>query len=416
MRIAVYSHYYLPEIGAPSARIGDFASSWLRTGHEVHVATCFPNHPTGVVHPGYQAGAYRNELLNGVHVHRNWTYITPNKGFLKKTIGHASFWLSTRWNTGGRMPPPDCVIGTSPTFFAAMAAAATARRHRVPFVMEVRDLWPAIFTELGVIRNQTVIRLLELWELALYRRATRVVTVTESFRRNLISRGVPAGKVVTITNGADTDYWTAAPEGARRLRAELGLDGKFVVLYIGAHGISQGLGSVVKAAGALARRDDIEFLFVGEGAEKQRLLEQASALQLRNLRFIEPVGRDGVRDFYSMADLCLVPLRNIPLFDTFIPSKMFEIMSVGRPILASLRGEAAEILQASGAATVVEPESAEALTRAIEDLAGNREATNRRGAAGRAFVQERYSRAALAARYVGVMQEACAERGGRAFR
>jgi hypothetical protein len=140
MRIAFYSHYFLPEIGAPSARIGDFAQQWRNSGHDVHVATCFPNHPAGVIYPGYTLSRYQAEKLNGISVHRSWTYLTRNTGIARKTAGHASFWLSAGRFSTPRMPLPDCAIGTSPTFFAAMAARTSARRAGVPYIMEVRDL------------------------------------------------------------------------------------------------------------------------------------------------------------------------------------------------------------------------------------------------------------------------------------
>lgn len=411
MRIAVYSHYFLPEIGAPSARIGDFAGQWLRSGHAVDVATCFPNHPTGVLYPGYKSARYQHERIKGIDVHRSWTYITPNKGFVKKSLGHASFWLSAGATSSRRMPAPDCAIGTSPTFFAAMAARAESRRHRVPFIMEVRDLWPAIFVDLGVIRNRKVIRLLELWEMNLYRSAAKIVTVTDSFRDNLVARGISPQKVVTITNGADTEYWQPAPERGTALRKELELNGSFVVLYIGAHGISQGLIAQVRAAARLQDLPHVQFVFVGEGADKKKLEAEAARLGIKNVRFLPPVGKESVRDYYTMADLCLVPLRNIPLFDTFIPSKMFEIMAVGRPILASLRGEAADILNRSVAALVVPPEDDGAVAATIRDLVQNPDRLMKMAANGPNFVRSHYSRQALARRYLEVMNGARREMG-----
>jgi glycosyltransferase involved in cell wall biosynthesis len=403
MRIAVYSHYFLPEIGAPSARIGDFAGQWIQQGHEVHVATCFPNHPTGIVYPGYKVSRYMHEVVSGVQVHRSWTYLTPNKGIVKKTIGHASLWLSAKLNATRRMPRPDCVIGTSPTFFAAMAARDCARRHRVPFIMEVRDLWPAIFVDLGIVRSPTLIRALELWEMSLYRSADHIVTVTDAFRSNLIDRGIESTKITAITNGADTDFWRLKDEGARSLRNVLGLEGKFVVLYIGAHGISQGLMAILRAAEHLKGQRDVVILFVGEGADKEKLLAESKRLALDNVRFLDPVGKEKVRDYYSMADLCLVPLRDIPLFDTFIPSKMFEIMAVGRPILGSVRGEAAEILRRSGAAVVVQPEDDKALAESLLQLKLDVKRRAKMGDAGRSFVALHYSRKLLGERYLEVM-------------
>jgi glycosyltransferase involved in cell wall biosynthesis len=411
MKIAIYSHYFLPEIGAPSARIGDFARQWLAMGHEVHVGTCFPNHPTGEVYPGYRSSSYAHERLQGIDVHRSWTYITPNKGFLKKIMGHASFWLSAALFSSRKIPPVDCVIGSSPTFFAAMAARAKARRDGVPFIMEVRDLWPAIFVELGVIRNRRIIRLLELWEISLYRSATRIVTVTDSFRENLIARGVPARKVVTITNGADTEYWRRDHADGSKLRDGLKLESSFVVLYIGAHGISQGLGALIKAAARLKSRRDIRFVFVGEGADKPKLEVEAARLELTNVTFLPPVGKEAVRAYYSLADLCVIPLRNIPLFDTFIPSKMFEIMATGRPILASLSGEAADILGRSGAAQIVKPEDDAAIAAAIVEAAANPQLLEAMAKCGPNFVRTHYARSLLADRYLNLIQEAREEMG-----
>jgi glycosyltransferase involved in cell wall biosynthesis len=194
--------------------------------------------------------------------------------------------------------------------------------------------------------------------------------------------------------------------GATKLRATLGLNNSFVVLYIGAHGISQGLSAIIDAAARVETNSKIQFVFVGEGAEREKLQRRVKEKSLKNIRFLEPVDRRGVQAFYSMADLCLVPLRNIPLFDAFIPSKMFEIMSVGRPILASLRGEPAEILRRSGSAEIVEPEDAAAIATAVQVLASDTQRLRQMGDAGSQFVRREYSRAILARRYIEVIKDA----------
>jgi len=406
MNIAYYSHYFVPEIGAPSARIYDLAREWLKSGHRVDVVTCFPNHPTGVVYAGYKSQSYLHEKLDGIDVHRHWTYITPNKGIAKKTLGHVSY-VPAAMRTGRRLSS-DVAIGTSPTFFAAVAAARSAKRWRIPFIMEVRDLWPAIFTQLGVIKNRRIISLLEHWELSLYRRATKVVVVTEAFRRNLIERGVPHEKVVTVSNGADVDFWSPRAS-LNETRRRLGLENRFVVLYIGAHGISHALPRILDCAEQLRDIPEIRFLFVGEGSEKQKLMQRATELRIDNVTFLDPVDRQAVREFYALADVCLVPLRNIPLFETFVPSKMFEMMAMARPIIGSVGGEAADILQRAGA-TVVEPEDAQALTQAIAELYQQSEqARQQMGQRARDFVVANYSRQALAAAYIDVMKSAIAE-------
>ena len=178
MRIACFSHYFTPEISAPSARIHEMAREWIADGHEVSVTTCFPNHPGGKLYAGYKHALYMRETIDGIDVHRHWTYVTPNRGFVRKTLGHVSFYPAALLLSNRRLPAPDVTIGSSPTFVAAVAAAAMARQAGVPFVIEVRDLWPAIFTELGVIRNRAIIRTLERWERWLYSRAPHVVTVT----------------------------------------------------------------------------------------------------------------------------------------------------------------------------------------------------------------------------------------------
>jgi glycosyltransferase involved in cell wall biosynthesis len=409
MNIAVFSHYFSPEIGAPSARIHDMSRQWIAMGHNVQVVTCFPNHPTGQIYPGYTSASYAAEVIDGITVHRNWTYITPNKGFIKKTLGHVSFWPSSRVFSLPRMTRPDAIIGTSPTFFAAMSAAAAARRFKVPFVMEVRDLWPACFVDLGVIRNRHIIRLLERWELHLYRKADHIVTVTDAFKQDLVRRAVPESKVTSIPNGADEDFWTPQPRSGFLDRAAGGSRG-FNVLYIGAHGISQALTRILEAAKLLRDQPGIRFFLVGEGAEKAMLQAAAREMNLAHVYFLDPVDKKAVRDCYADADACLVPLRDIPLFKTFIPSKMFEMLAMGRPIVASLCGEAADILKASGGALVVPPEDSAAIAAAIRSLSDNPSVIPEMGERGREYVIRHYSRRALAARYVKTLQSTALNR------
>ena len=405
MNIAFYSHYFAPEIGAPSARVRELSLEWLRQGEQVDVVTGFPNHPTGKIYDGYKKGLYFHENMNGIHVHRQWTYFAPNAGFLRKTLGHISYLPACRWIGNKRIRSPDATVGTSPTFFAAMAAAACAKRYRVPFVMDVRDLWPAAITELGVIKNRIVVDWLERLELSLYHRATRVVTVTDAFRENLLSRGIPPDKVEVVPNGADVDYWQPGDRN-NRLRNTLGLQESFVVLYIGAHGISHSLHKIIQAAAKLSHIPAIRFLFVGEGAEKNKVVDEAQRLGLDNVQFIDAVEKSAVRDYYQLADVCLVPLRNVPLFETFIPSKIFEIMAMARPIVASVAGEAAQILERSGSALVVPPEDVAGIAGSIEHLHCNRAECSERGNSGRQFVEEHYSRKALANKYRTVLYQA----------
>jgi glycosyltransferase involved in cell wall biosynthesis len=402
LNIVYLCHYFHPEIGAPSARGLEMARVWRDAGHTVKVVTCFPNHPTGIIPEAYRGKRFMIEEFEGLTIYRNFVYATPNEGFIKKTLGHLSFMASSVLQSLPRIGEVDVIVVSSPTFFSVISAYVFSLVKRRPFVFDVRDLWPAVFVDLGVLKNRAIIRTLEALEMFLYHRAARVVLVTDSFRRILAGRGVSEEKLLTITNGVDLDFFTPGPVDAA-LREEWGLTGKFVVLYIGAHGISQGLETVLEAAELTSDDRDIVYVFVGEGAKKHALQDLAAQKGLENVRFLPGQPKSRMPAFYRSADVCLVPLRNIPLFETFIPSKMFEIMGAARPLVASLAGEAREILEASGAAMLTNPEDAQAIAAALRCLKVSPDLETM-GASGRSYVEQHYSRQGLAERYLQMLK------------
>lgn len=410
MNIVILSHYFPPEIGAPQARLSEMARAWVAAGHDVSVITCFPNHPTGVVPPEYADRHKKmrrfDEVRDGVDVHRCWSYATPNRGFLKKILGHLSFMVTSVVQAHACVKGTHAIIVSSPTFFSVLSAWFLSRVYRVPYVFEVRDLWPAIFVELGVLKNRVLIAILESVELFLYKRSAAVVAVTSRFRDAIIQRGVRAEKVHVITNGVDLDRFYPRQKD-EELLDELEVRGKFIALYIGAHGISHALTRIVDAAELTADREDILFLFVGEGAEKEKVREHARRKNLTNCRFLPGRPKDQVTRLYSIMDVGLVPLRNIALFDTFIPSKMFEIMGMAKPIVASVRGEAADILHSSGGALVNAPEDAEAIAANVLKLYQDEPLRKRLGESGRAFAAKHYCRKLLADTYIQIIASHC---------
>jgi glycosyltransferase involved in cell wall biosynthesis len=403
LKIAILSHYFWPEMGAPSARLLELGRAWVAEGHEVSVVTNFPNHPTGIIPEGYRGKRFLVEEVWGLRVIRCRTYATPNRGFLRKTIGHLLFMMRAVTQATAVLRGVNVVVASSPTLFSVVAAWTISRRLGVPFVFEVRDLWPAIFVDMGVIRSRLVIRCLERLELFLYRRSAAVVTVTRAFARNIAERGIDTAKIHVIFNGVDLDAFLPGPAD-QELRGRLGLAGKFVVLYCGTHGISHALSRILDAAALMRGDPRIHFLFVGEGAEKDALVARAASLGLGNVIFWPGVSREQVPALYRSADLCLVPLRSVPLFRSFIPSKMFEILACGRPIVASVEGEAAEVLTASGAAVVLPPEDAEALCCAIARLADDPRHRAELAAHGRPFVAAHFDRRLLAHRYLEILE------------
>ena len=404
MRILIVTHYFPPEIGAPQARLSELARTWSDAGDEVTVLTGMPNHPTGVVPPAYRRRTRMVEQVDGYRVVRSWLYATPNEGFVKKTLGHLSFMVTSVVLGAQVAGAADVVVVSSPTFFSIFAAWAIAKLRRAPLVLEVRDLWPAIFVELGVLTNARLIRLLEMFELWAYAQATEVVVVSEGFRQNLIDRGVPAGKVTTIRNGADLDRFSPDDDPVPG-RHQLGVaDDEVLALYLGAHGLSHGLDTVVDAAALLADATavPVRVALVGEGANRSALLEQVARLKLKNVTMHPGIPSGEVPGFLAAADICIVPLRDVPLFSTFIPSKIFEYFAAGKPVVGALRGEAADILQ-DGGAVVVEPGDPVALAGAIEKLGSDAGHRSAMGMEGRRYVTARFDRRQLATQYRAIL-------------
>jgi glycosyltransferase involved in cell wall biosynthesis len=403
MRILIVTHYFPPEVGAPQARLSGLAKLWAAAGDEVTVLTGMPNHPTGVIPPAYRGKLRLEERVDGYRIVRTWVYATPNKGVVKKTLGHLSFMVTSCAVGAPRVGKVDVVVVSSPTFFSIFSAWLVARVRRAQFVVEVRDLWPAVFTDLGVITNRIIVRLLEALELAAYRAADAVVVVTEGFRDNLLERGVPGSKVHTVRNGADLERFPAAPGDHSRRRQWLGAGpDEVLVLYIGAHGISHGLPAVVDAADEL-RGEPVHVALVGDGAMKDEISCQVARLALTNVTLRSSVDPEEVPDVLAAADICLVPLRDVPLFRTFVPSKLFEYLAAKKAVIGSVRGETAGILRDAGA-FVVEPEDPTALADAIRKLADDPAQRETMGERGRAYVAEHFDRRALADRYRALLE------------
>ena len=411
MRTLLVTHYFPPEIGAPQARLGDLARLWAAEGDEVTVITGMPNHPTGIVPAAYRGKWRVEENVDGYRVVRTWLYATPNEGIAKKTLGHVSFMASSVLLGARASGPADVVVVSSPTFFSIFAAWALARLKRASLVVEVRDLWPAIFVELGVLTDRRIIWLLERLELWAYRVSDAVVVVSEGFRDDLIRRGVDADKVHTIRNGVDLGRFQPGGDPSPG-RAQLGVaEGEVLVLYIGAHGISQGVAGVAEAA-ALLRDQPVHFACVGEGSAKGELEQRVKELELDNVSLHPGVPRNEVAGLLAAADICLVPLRDVPLFATFIPSKIFEFFGTGKAVVGAVRGESAEILRGAGA-VVVEPEDPEALAAAIKELAADPERRSAMGKEARTYVEQHFDRQRLARRYREVLDGVLGPRAAR---
>jgi len=401
MRILFVTAHYPPDLGALATRARELATAWAADGHQVHVLCGLPSHPTGVVPPQWRGKLRSREVIDGVVVHRTWIYATPNAGKVRRSAAFASFAASALLIGDRGIPDPDVVLATSPQFLTGVAGALIARRRDRPFVLEIRDLWPRSIWEVGALpRRHPVIFALERLEGWLYRQADEIVVVTRAFRPEIARhlQGRDAADLPVITNGVTLDRFDPTLDGrAVRERLGLPLDGP-IALYAGTHGMAHGLDTVVEAA---RQTPQVHFVLVGEGACKAALVAQGRGLA--NLHFLAGQPAEAMPELYALADVCLVPLRDLPLFETVIPSKMFEIWAMERPLVLGVRGEAAEIASESGAAVVVPPEDAAALSRAVSELASDPARRASMGAQGRAFVGARYDRAVLARRYAELL-------------
>jgi colanic acid biosynthesis glycosyl transferase WcaI len=410
MRILFLSQYFPPEPGAPAARVSELARAWVREGHEVTVLTAMPHHPTGIVPPEYRGRALVRESHDGVDVVRTWIYAAPNRGRARRSLAYASYATSAVAWGQLHTTTPDVVVATSPQLLCGCAGLVAARTHGVPFVFEVRDLWPESIVAVGALpARHPVVRALEVVERSLYRNARAIVVVTDAFKTRLAQRGVPASKVHVVKNGVDLRRFVPAARETP-LRSELGWNGQFVVGYVGTHGMAHGLDAVLDVARRLKSRPDVRFLFVGEGAERQRLEQRVRDEGVANVRFMGVLPRDRMTEVYATIDLALVPLRKSELFTTVIPSKIFEIAGMARPILLSVDGEARGIVEASGGGVFVEPEDVDAMAGEIVRFSEDRALGQRMGARGREFVMREFDRDVLARRYLEVLSEVTAGR------
>jgi glycosyltransferase involved in cell wall biosynthesis len=395
LHILFLSDNFPPETNAPATRTFEHTRRWVRAGALVTVLTTAPNFPAGKLFPGYRNRLFQREWIDGVETVRVWTYITANEGVVRRTLDYVSFMLSG-FLAALFMRCPDVIVCTSPQFFTACAAYMLSIFKRRPFVFELRDLWPDSILAVGAMPESRVIRLLKRLEYFLYRKATRIVSVTNSFKSVLASNGIPAEKIAVVRNGADLATFTPGPKPGE-LVTRHSLEGKFVAAYIGTVGMAHGLATILDAAAKLAVNKEVAFVLVGDGAERSALEAEARRRGLSNIVFVGRVNKDEVRRYWRLADVAVVLLKDRPVFRHVLPSKIFEAMATARPIVLGVLGESAELLKAAGAGIVIKPESADALADAIARLAADPEEAVKMGANGRRFVETAFDRDELAA-------------------
>ena len=371
MHILFLTDNFPPEVNAPASRTFEHCREWVRQGEQVTVITCAPNFPAGRVFDGYRNRLWTRDEMDGIRVIRVWSYITANEGFVKRTLDYLSFMVSAVVASFG-VRKMDVVVGTSPQFFTACAARVVGGLRGVPWVFELRDLWPESIRAVGALKDGKWFQWLARLEISLYKSSDRVVSVTNSFRENLVSRGIERGKIHVITNGVDAGRFAPMDKDAE-LVDELGLQGQFVAGYIGTHGMAHALETVLRCANRFKTDSEwsgvpIHFLMLGSGAQKQSLRELAAEWDLSNVTFLDTVPKEQVPRYWSLLDVSIIHLRKTPLFTTVIPSKLFESMGMGIPVLLGVEGESAGIVRSTECGLTMEPENDLEMATALRKL------------------------------------------------
>jgi glycosyltransferase involved in cell wall biosynthesis len=394
MKILFVSHYFPPEVNAPANRTHEHCRRWVADGHEVTVVTGVPNHPRGRIFEGYENRWIQEEEIDGIRVIRTWMYLTPNSGFLRRIANYLLFaW--TALLASPRAGRPDVVIATSPQFFVGVAGALIARCKRRPFVLEIRDLWPKSIVELGQLGEGPILRVLEALERWLYRSAAGIVVNTRTFVDHLRDRGVAAEDIELVYNGIDPTVFHPQPRNEALLERHA-LGGCFTVGYVGTLGLAHGLTLLIDVAERMREHRHLHFVLIGDGADREKLEREIADRRLENVTLLGLQPRGSMPDWIASIDLLLVMLRDLPVFETVIPSKIFEFLAQERPVLLAARGEIRRMMEDAGAALVIDPEDEGQLVHAIEEVIAHPEQAAERAKAGRRWVEEGFIRNDLA--------------------
>jgi len=408
VKILYVSQYFPPEMGAPAARAAELSRHWARMGHNVTVLTGFPNHPTGIVPPEWRSRLRRlrdSEVIDGVQVERTWLRALPNRKAHERIRNYVSFAFSAAF-TGLTLPKQDVIIATSPQLLCALAGWWIAWAMRRPFVFEVRDLWPESLAAVGAGGEGSLLhRTLGAIAGFLYRRADRIVVVTAAFKDHLVEHWqVPAEKISVVENGVETDLFRPDPAAAD-IRKQLHLEDRFLICYIGTMGMAHGLETLIAAAEEMQTKlPKATFLLIGEGAEKQHIVDLAATRRLTNVQFLGQQARERIPAYISAADVCLVLLKKTELFKTVIPTKLLEYMACARPVIVAIDGQSRQIVEEAHAGVFIPPEDSEALVRAICELEQYPAKRNEMGINGREYIVSRLSREKTARDYVSVLE------------
>lgn len=395
MKILFLTQYCPPEVGAPQNRIFEFAKQLKKFNHEVTILTAMPNYPKGEIFEGYRDKKVVLEEIDGIKIVRTSIYATKDKSFTKRLRNYLSFTFSSVLTGSKYIDKQDAIITESPPLFLGWSGYILAKKKKAKFIFNISDLWPESAVKLGVLHNKLLISLSTWLEEFCYKKAHAVTGQTKGIVDNIVSRGFDKNKVHLITNGVDTEFFKRENRD-EEFRKELGVDGKFAICYAGIHGIAQGLEVIIEAADILRDHKDIQFLFFGDGPEKQKLIDMVKEKGLSNVTFMPVQSKPKMPRIVASMDATIIPLKKLDLFKGALPSKMFESLASELPIVLAVEGEAEKLINDAQAGITVEPENSKEIAEAVLKLCKDPELRTKLGQNGRKYVMEHYAREAIA--------------------
>lgn len=374
MKLLFLTDNFPPEVNAPATRTYEHCREWVKEGIDVTVITCAPNFPFGKTYDGYKNKLYQTEEIDGIKVIRVWSFMAPNKGFILRIVDFISFSITSFMV--GLFQKTDIIIATSPQFFTAMSGRALSFFKRKKFVLEIRDLWPEQILASTNLKRNAFIKYLEWEELKCYKRANLIVTVTNSYVNTIVNRGIGKSKFEIIKNGVDKNKFKPLKKDKELLK-KYNLHDKFVIGYIGTHGLSQNLSFIIDGIFEFNKttpktKQDTCFLFVGEGAEKEKIRKKTEDLNIQNVIFVDQIKKEEMPKYLSLLDISLVPLKKAELYFSVIPSKIFELSAMNIPILLGVDGEARKLIEKYNCGLFYEPDSTESFLKQLNVLISNK--------------------------------------------
>jgi glycosyltransferase involved in cell wall biosynthesis len=365
MRILMLTQWFNPE---PVFKGLTFAKELARRGHEVEVLTGFPNYPGGEIYDGYRNRLYQREVMDGIPILRVPIYPSHDSSSFKRILNYGSFALSAATIGAALVKPADVMYVYQPITIG-FAAAVIKHIRRVPFVIDIQDLWPDYLPATGMINNPKALWMIDLWCRFVYREANKVTVLSPGFRKSLVERGVPPEKVEVIYNWCDEDQVDLSKEPDEELARSTGMNGRFNIVFAGTMGKAQALDSVLDAARIVAAKyPQIQFVFIGGGVEVPLLKSRAMDMGLTNTLFLPRRPLSEIGQLLKLADVQLIHLKDDPLFSTTVPSKTQTSLAVGRPILMGVRGDAASLVEAAKAGISCNPQDPHSIAEAVSKL------------------------------------------------